>query len=329
MVESQLRQRKLYIIGNGFDLHHNLNTRYSSFGLFLKKHHYDIYELFLEYYGFGDINEEDKESLNDPLWCQFEEALSQMDKEQLLENYSEYVPNYSSDDFRDRDRYDLPIYIESVVNKVTLEMRQVFEEFIQNLSYPKISNEDLVHLDYQSLFLSFNYTDTLERYYNVDRKNIEYIHNKSGEENNLILGHGIDPKEFFEQEETPPEDPEEYERWVEWKSDTYDYSIERGKDEIREYFQKSFKPTQDIINQKKDFFSKLNQINKVYILGHSLSDVDLPYFQEIIKNLKGHQEWLVSYYKESEKEDRILPLLSLGIDKANIKLKKLTELEIN
>ncbi|MBK7632980.1 MAG: hypothetical protein IPJ13_00905 [Saprospiraceae bacterium] len=57
----KLKYTKLYIIGNGFDLHHNLDTWYSSFGLFLKKTYIDIYDVFLEYYGFGDLDENDKE----------------------------------------------------------------------------------------------------------------------------------------------------------------------------------------------------------------------------------------------------------------------------
>lgn len=318
--------KTLYIIGNGFDLHHKLDTWYSSFGLFLKEHHNDIYEVFLEYYGFGDLDEDDEKSLKDPLWWQFEASLAQMDGDLLLDNHSEHIPNYASDDFRDRDRYDIQIYIEDIVNKATLEMRKVFEEFIQNVSYPKLSSEELISIDNQALFLTFNYTDTLERYYKIDRHNIEYIHNKSGEEKELILGHGIDPKEFEKQEEKPPEDPEELERWTEWMSDNYDYSIERGKDEVRSYFQKSFKPTKDVIAQKTDFFNKLNQIEKVYILGHSLSQVDMPYFQEIVKKLKGKKNWFVSYHKESEKEEKKETLSSLGIDKTTISLTKITDI---
>lgn len=32
-----MKMSKLYVIGNGFDLHHNLNTTYSTFGVYLKK----------------------------------------------------------------------------------------------------------------------------------------------------------------------------------------------------------------------------------------------------------------------------------------------------
>ena len=47
---------KLYIIGNGFDLYHNLNTSYRSFGLFLKSKYPVIYDRLIEYYGFSDLN---------------------------------------------------------------------------------------------------------------------------------------------------------------------------------------------------------------------------------------------------------------------------------
>ncbi|MBK7632982.1 MAG: hypothetical protein IPJ13_00915 [Saprospiraceae bacterium] len=45
----------------------------------------------------------------------------------------------------------------------------------------KLLENPLVNLDINGLFLSFNYTDTLERYYKISRENIEYIHNKAGE----------------------------------------------------------------------------------------------------------------------------------------------------
>jgi hypothetical protein len=62
------KRKSLYVIGNGFDLHHNLDTWYSSFGLFLKNKYSQIYDVFLEYYGFGDLDEEDEESLKDSMW---------------------------------------------------------------------------------------------------------------------------------------------------------------------------------------------------------------------------------------------------------------------
>ncbi|MFK7901175.1 MAG: bacteriophage abortive infection AbiH family protein [Cyclobacteriaceae bacterium] len=316
----------LYIIGNGFDLHHKLDTWYSSFGLFLQEHHNDIYEVFMEYYGFGDLDKEDEESLKDPMWWEFEASLAQIDGDLLLENHSEHTPNYGSDDYRDRDLYDIQIYIENIVDKATLKMRLAFEEFINNVIFPEIEDKDLANLNKDALFLTFNYTDTLERYYNVGRENIEYIHHKAGEKEDLILGHGIDPKEFVKQEEQPPSDPEERERWEEWMADQYDYSIERGKDEVRAYFQKSFKPTQDVIIQKEAFFNRINQVDNIYVLGHSLAEVDLPYFREIAKHISKDTHWFVSYFRESEIANRKAVVMSLGIDESKIHLTTISDL---
>tara|TARA_A100000171_G_scaffold35638_3_gene34224 strand:- start:21614 stop:22591 length:978 start_codon:yes stop_codon:yes gene_type:complete len=320
------KNKTLYIIGNGFDLHHNLDTWYSSFGLFLKRKYGDVYDVFLEYYGFGDLNEKDKESLKDPMWWEFEASLAEMDGDMLLENHVEHVPNYSSDDFRDRDRYDIQIYIQDIVDKATLKMRQAFEEFINNVAYPDVLTSKLANIDKEALFLSFNYTDTLERYYKVARENIEYIHNKAGEGDDLILGHGIDPSEFRRQEDEPPEEPEERERWEEWMADQYDYSIEKGKDEVRWYFQKSFKPTEDVISQRHSFFDKLSKIERVYVLGHSLAEVDLPYFRALKKRLHGNEEWVVSYYRDSEIANRKAIIQSLGVAEDKIHLTTISRL---
>lgn len=325
-MEKEGNHKTLYIIGNGFDLHHSLDTWYTSFGLFLQKQHSDIYEVFMEYYGFGDLDEDDEESLKDPMWWEFEASLAQMDGDLLLENHAEHTPNYGSDDYRDRDLYDIQIYIQNIVEKATLNMRQAFEEFINNVEYPELSADQLANINTDALFLTFNYTDTLERYYGVTRENIEYIHNKAGEDNDLILGHGINPAEFEKQEEQPPEDPEERERWEEWMADQYDYSVERGKDEVRGYFNESFKPTDKVIAQKHSFFEKLNHIETVYVLGHSLAEVDMPYFRKLTEYLSGSEDWIVSYYRESEKANRKAIVQSLGVAEEKIHLTTISEL---
>ncbi|QPI44536.1 MULTISPECIES: AbiH family protein [Pectobacterium] len=35
---------KLYVIGNGFDLHHGLDTSYFTFGFFLRSCQHDLYD---------------------------------------------------------------------------------------------------------------------------------------------------------------------------------------------------------------------------------------------------------------------------------------------
>ncbi len=126
----------------------------------------------------------------------------------------------------------------------------------------------------------------------------------------------------------PPSDPEEYEQWLEYQESKYDYSIELGKQEIRKYFDASLKPSNRVLNDNVDFFNSLGDIEKVVVLGHSLAEVDLPYFKNIIKTLNGCQKWVVSYYAEEEKENRIETMCNLGVDKSNIELTKISDLKL-
>ena len=45
----------LYILGNGFDIHHGLDTRYQSFATKLADSNWGIYDLFMDYFGLPDI----------------------------------------------------------------------------------------------------------------------------------------------------------------------------------------------------------------------------------------------------------------------------------
>ena len=63
----------LIIIGNGFDLAHNLNTRYSDFMEYLWKNDKEFYDRLTKY-----IYDED-------LWNDFETALGYFDDGELLE----------------------------------------------------------------------------------------------------------------------------------------------------------------------------------------------------------------------------------------------------
>lgn len=47
---------KLYYIGNGFDLAHNLPTRYLDFKEYFKTNYPEYYYRFIEMYGLGEIH---------------------------------------------------------------------------------------------------------------------------------------------------------------------------------------------------------------------------------------------------------------------------------
>lgn len=313
---------KLVVIGNGFDIHHGLNTQYKSFGLFLKKNYSTIYYHLTDYYGFSDISEDcDAEPI---LWNEFEESLALLDAETILEAHSDSLARPSSSEFRDRDWGAFAIDIEIIVEELTVNLFTAFKEFILNVTYPDACSikGKLLPLDKNDLYLTFNYTDTLERYYSIPEKNIIYIHEKaSSTGGRLVLGHGINPDNFKNKEPKPPQgmNDEELEMWKDSMNDNYDYSYELGKDEMHNYFVNSFKETSEVIHRYSSFFKSLKNINEVTILGHSLAEVDLPYFVKIRDSVDPDTFWKASYYGSNEKSSHEKTLSSIQIPVTNIK----------
>jgi len=323
----------LYIIGNGFDLYHGLDTKYQSFANFLKDRNWEIYDLAVEYYYLPDIaNQDDVNDDDYAEWSRFEEALANLDYEQVLEDKSDYAANLYDPDFRDRDWNTYQIEMEMIVDKLTNDLKTIFKEFILIIDYPnhKRIQDKTINIDKNSLFLNFNYSITLEKYYDISTDNICYIHNKATEDNNdLILGHGISPEKFKPSETKPPDNltDEELELWREEMSNQYDLSYEMAKDEILGYYKKSFKNSDEIINDNKQFFKILTNIDTVYVLGHSVSEIDICYFKMVKKSINKNAIWFVSYYSEKGKHKHIKALLNIGIKKKNIKQIRIEELK--
>ena len=313
----------LYVIGNGFDLYHGLKTRYQHFGVFLKGGKSEIFDCLLDDYGLPDLDEEDEDYQFDPLWSEFEQSLANLDVEQVLENNSHLIANPSSDEFRDRDWHALEIEMEMLVEKLTVDLIKEFNRFILHVEYPELDERKILLLSEEAIYLNFNYTDCLERYYKIQDNNILYIHNKAdkfGEK--IILGHGFNPNNFKEEEESQPKDAseEELEKWYEHMSDKYEYSFSSGKNRLVEYFEASFKNVNKVIENNELFFKNLCKVKNVIVLGHSLSEVDRPYFIKIRECVDASAKWTVTYYGSEERDRHNRSLHEIGVEDSSIEL---------
>ena len=99
----------LYIIGNGFDLHHNLKTSTNDFKEILSnKKIYNQIDSALDTCGYFGVD-----------WSEFENLLAHINLDEIEEQYLRY-PNYMSDYERDRDGviHDMELRIESLNNTI-------------------------------------------------------------------------------------------------------------------------------------------------------------------------------------------------------------------
>jgi len=312
----------LYIIGNGFDLHHKLDTSYWHFEKYLKENDSELHYLLESNIFYPQKNED--------LWSDFEENLGYFDINELLSENEELLPNYSDENFRDGDIHNFPDQMEYYCKKLTEDLFENFANFIRNVAYPENAVDQKILIDKNSYFLNFNFTNTLERLYEIDQRQIKYIHNSAiYKDEQIILGHSKIPKRIEDTYPTPPDniDPMDYDKWYE-QNIPWEYSFDTGKENIYHFYEKTFKPTQRIIEENRLFFSKLQNIKKVFIYGHSLSIVDLPYFQEVFENVDKDAKWQVSFYSDEEKDQQIEILNKIGVRTENIEQIELEEIKI-
>lgn len=72
------------------------------------------------------------------------------------------------------------------------------------------------------------------------------------------------------------------------------------------------KPVSEFVKSNQSYFKALCGVKKIVVMGHSLNNIDLPYFQEIARNTLGCN-WLVYCHKEPDVEHHKIQLLRCGI----------------
>jgi Bacteriophage abortive infection AbiH len=284
----------LYIIGNGFDIHHGIDSHYSAFGKFLFSKDHETYKFVKKYF-----------AVDEDFWSDFETRLALFDAGSLIEDASDFLVSYGADNWSDSYHHDYQYEIDIVVKALSITMKARFADWIVQLAIPvrnKIEGK-MVHLDPAAIFLNFNYTPTLEKLYNVADRQILHIHGSSKERAEaLVLGHGWSPKEKGSLNQNI--DLEEA-----------DIRVIEGNRIVDKYFEATFKPTDQIIFKNRKFFQGLVQVKKIFVMGHSMAEVDLPYFREILRHIDVRQAtWKVSYYENQAKVEQQFAKLPIDRD---------------
>lgn len=280
---------KLYIIGNGFDLHHDLKTSYADFCLYVRENDKELYE-FLECYIDVEL---DKKGL----WKDFENCLSTFDHVGFYSDYDHTEP--SSDNFKLSDMFGVEDELTEKSEMMIEKMRQALYDWLDEIDYPEKGYKALP-LETYSRYLTFNYTLTLNQLYSIPDENILHIHHSVATHgSDLVFGHGSIIEEVSLLDDGNGNYP----------SSSYANAEDASK-MLLTYF---YKDTQTIIRENEKFFDNLQNIDEFIVLGHSLNDIDLPYFNYLHK-IARKAKWTISYYDDSEPEKMRDALLRAGVE---------------
>lgn len=290
----------LFIIGNGFDLGHNLSTRYWDFRCFLEEHREEFLKDFEDKYSLWG------EELKTFLWNNFEHNLANLDEEILVEEMFQSTDlGLESGNVGIEDTLNYHFEKDfKYIEKLTIYLKEWIEVVNEDLDDLN-RRTSLIDTNSNDIFINFNYTTTLQKVYNVSEKNVLHIHGVINAEDDLVLGHSNLSKlqNFLEKRESYKNSADE--------QSTPIYNI------LVEYCYETYKDVDKYMYKLSSIDFKL--VSQITIVGHSLGEVDLPYFKVINELTKSNVEWQIYYYCEEEINSFKEKLVRIGVDELKIK----------
>lgn len=274
--------KRLLIVGNGFDLHHHMKTKYTDYRDYLLS--------------IGEDNivacfERCDDVAPEYVWNRLEEVVGMLP----YENAYCYLTSYGSDEWRDSAHHDFQYEID----KMTEYWPGLKDNLIGWVRSIKYTDED-VHLQKliseSTCFLSFNYTNTLEVLYDVPKDKITYIHGDASKSEELVLGHRSD---------------DWYPEWDRANPDEDVRLLEAGEIMDR-HFENTKKQIEEIIGKHKKFFVTCCEYDEIYVLGLSYNDTDRIYLQEIAMN-NDKAKWYFNWHSIEDRERIGHYAMNLGV----------------
>lgn len=249
----------LFIIGNGFDRAHGMPTRYGDFRRWLiANNRFDvIHELQSAY----SIQKEDDYML----WCDFEKALGEYDIDTVInwswENLYLTVDALGNQLFNDS-------FIDTQLPDI---IDEAFTKWVRSIPMPIHTKFD--NISKNSIYLTFNYTDTLEQLYQIPERHVLHIHGRASKWDKLIVGHNrmINPADYWDDNIQMRENNERMQRLTDMNT--------------------LCKPVDEIIERYDWYFKGLGFTEDIHILGHSCGEIDYPYFKKIKESVLSDVKW--------------------------------------
>lgn len=290
--------KRLFIIGNGFDVANNLPTKYEDFRQYISSTYNinknDIESATVPGVQLGPKGEDvfsEKEAAEFLLylisctegeeWKDIENTLGKLDYElafddlSLSDDENEWHQVYRNED-RSAELLKVVPYITVLfsdwINSIDIEKAVILQIFVNMIQK-------------YDIFLTFNYTETLEHIYGIMPDKVCHIHGKSGSE--IYFGHGND----------------------EDNTEVYMDRFVGAENCLSELDKALRKDTGKAIKESAKFFNEIDStIKEIFSYGFSYSDVDMVYIKELCNRLPDDATWYLDDHdisKFSERQKKI------------------------
>lgn len=290
--------KDLYLIGNGFDMHHHVKSDYSLFKDWLKDKDPTVYNRLFQVY----------ECDGGDLWSSLEHNLGNIPVKAVLEDYV-YSPFlifldqsgenkflYNLDDFSDESLPEIGFTLQRLYSC----LEQLFEAWISQLNEPDCLQRVRLNRE-NSYFINFNYTDTLESVYAIPQSKIFYIHGSVALNQPLVFGHNQTADDLKRK----------------WNYTSLDEGKEELEDAINDILS-LYKDVNAIINNNSRIWEKISNVKNIHVWGLSLTEVDLPYLIHIKDIVDRDTKWEFSWFKDYDKMHKKDIINQLSLENATL-----------
>ena len=311
---------RLIICGNGFDLHHHLATSYSSYKEYLEKNHrrdFKAYESLAKLGGCKDC------------WSDIEAALARVNFHTIIEKTTRNSVVQKIHEYEQGNSDELSTFamqMAMATGFVSNFTGKYFFDWLSNVDVSTVNRDKGLRFSKDDIFVTFNYTDTLEELYGVPERRILHIHGSLSDINedtaySDILEAYDDSFLGFDDNQHDHDQLDDYQLDNEFSFSIHEAirfggiidvdnrieSLERAYitdetseaffrpilDLIRNYYRRSAKEIEDKKEELRVFLRPYakNSIDTVRIMGHSLVSVDDSYYEDVIVPLTQNAKW--------------------------------------
>lgn len=302
--------KTLYIIGNGFDIAHGLDTRYWKFREYLEN--VDPYFLrnFEELYNIQPLDDTEpwynqvaqerwNKSVNLNLWSIFEEKMGTPNTTEMIEQSDCVTQGMPMVGIRDH----MDIYWKEQFGFIS-KLQEYVKEWIESVDTAGVKCKRKALIDSNDLFLNFNYTDILEKVYGIE--SVLHIHGGVSSVCDIppIMGH------------CNMKDIEQHRIWAKEADEKFCEAEASVLDAVADYLEEIYKDVKENMFLNKSFFNILQNVEHVVIIGWSAGSVDIPYLKEVINKVDKNSIWTVYYYDSTAYESLKKVFGEMGITDA-------------
>lgn len=289
--------KNLYIIGNGFDQHHGAQCGFEDFMKWVKKNDESL---------FTDLTQVYNDAEDNKWWKDFENSLAQLNINYYANKKGNlYDPEYIKDgSIEEKTEYASQKVIEEF-DKIKKSLRQDFQVWLSEVYENCPKDKKILFPSEGCIFLTFNYTKTLEDIYKIDAKRVYHIHGVIDDKDSMVVGHGLGEEELNDMLKS--QELRKGEVWNKKLNRMTRLQIVTPKHKelaalsSLESIVSLKKDVEGCIEKNQQFFNEIFDVERIYVFGFSFSSIDMPYLEKIIRRTKPKTHWVISWYSQEDK----------------------------